>query len=40
MLDHDEWFRRKVENGRTAARESRLLDRDEVASRMDQRYRG
>jgi predicted transcriptional regulator len=39
-VDHDEWFRREVEKGRTAAREGRLLDHDEVASRMDQRYRG
>jgi len=39
-IDHDEWFRREVEKGRTSAREGRLLDHDEVASRMDQRYRG
>jgi predicted transcriptional regulator len=38
-LDHDEWFRREVEKGRVAAREGRLLDHDEVASRIDQRYR-
>ena len=37
---HDEWFRREVEKGRRSAREGRLLDHDEVAARMDQRYRG
>ena len=39
-VDHDEWFRCEVEKGRISAREGRLLDHDEVASRMDQRYRG
>ena len=39
-VDHDEWLRREVEKGRAAAREGRLLDHDEVAARMDQRYRG
>jgi predicted transcriptional regulator len=39
-IDHDEWFRGEVELGRTAAREGRLLDHDEVATRMDRRYRG
>jgi predicted transcriptional regulator len=39
-VEHDDWFRREVEKGRVAAREGRLLDHDEVASRMDQRYRG
>jgi predicted transcriptional regulator len=38
-VDHDDWFRREVEKGRAAAREGRLLDHDEVASRMDKRYR-
>jgi predicted transcriptional regulator len=38
-VDHDEWFRREVEKGRTAAREGRMLDHDDVASRIDQRYR-
>jgi predicted transcriptional regulator len=38
-VDHDEWFRREVEKGRVSAREGRLLEHDEVASRMDQRYR-
>jgi hypothetical protein len=37
--DHDEWFRREVEKGRVSAREGRLIDHDEVASRMDQRDR-
>ena len=36
---HDEWFRREVEKGRLSAREDRLLDPDEVASRMERRYR-
>jgi predicted transcriptional regulator len=39
-VDHDEWFRSEVEEGRTAAREGRLLQHDDVASRMDRRYRG
>jgi predicted transcriptional regulator len=39
-VDHDEWFRREVERGRTSAREGRLLDHDTVASRTKQRYRG
>jgi predicted transcriptional regulator len=39
-VDHDEWFRREVEKGRVSAREGRLLDHDDVASRMDRRYRG
>jgi len=39
-VEHDEWFRREVDKGRIATREGRLLDHDEVASRMDQRYRG
>ena len=38
-VDHDDWFRREVEKGRLSAREGRLLDHDEVASRIDQRYR-
>ncbi len=39
-IDHDEWFRREVEKGRIAARDGQLLAHDEVASRMEQRYRG
>jgi len=39
-VEHDDWFRREVEKGRVSAREGRLLDHDEVASRIDQRYRG
>jgi predicted transcriptional regulator len=39
-VDHDEWFRQEVEKGRVAAREGRLLDHDDVASRIDRRYRG
>ena len=39
-VEHDEWFRREVETGRTSAREGRLLDHSEVASRIEQRYRG
>ena len=38
-IEHDEWFRREVEKGRVSARESRLINHDEVASEMDQRYR-
>ena len=36
----DEWFRGEVEKGRTAAREGRLIEHDDVAARMDRRYRG
>jgi predicted transcriptional regulator len=39
-VDHDNWFRREIEKGRLSAREGRLLDHDEVASRINQRYRG
>jgi predicted transcriptional regulator len=39
-IDHDEWFRAEVEKGRAAAREGKLLEHDDVAARMDQRYRG
>ena len=39
-VDHDEWFRAEVEKGRTAAREGKLLEHDDVAARMDRRYRG
>lgn len=34
-VDHDEWFRREVEKGRAAGREGRLIDHDEVVSRMN-----
>jgi predicted transcriptional regulator len=37
-VDHDEWFRREVEQGRRTARDGQLLEHDEVASRMNQRY--
>ena len=39
-VGHDSWFRREVEKGRLSAREGRLLDHDEVAARINQRYRG
>ena len=39
-VDHDEWFRLEVEKGRVAAREGRLIDHDEVVTRIDRRYRG
>jgi predicted transcriptional regulator len=39
-MDHDEWFRAEVEKGRAAAREGRLIEHDDVATRMDRRYRG
>ena len=39
-MDHDEWFRNEVEKGRVAAREGRLIEHDDVAARMDRRYRG
>lgn len=39
-VNHDEWFRAEVEKGRATAREGRLLEHDDVAARMDRRYRG
>jgi predicted transcriptional regulator len=39
-VDHDEWFRAELEKGRAAAREGRLIEHDDVAARMDRRYRG
>ena len=39
-VDHDEWFRAEVEKGRAAARDGKLLEHDDVAARMDRRYRG
>jgi predicted transcriptional regulator len=39
-MDHDEWFRAEVEKGRGSASEGRLVEHDEVVSRMDRRYRG
>lgn len=39
-VEYDDWFRREVEKGRFAAREDRLVDHDEVASRIDRRYPG
>ena len=37
-VDHDEWFRREVEHGRSSAREGQLIDHDAVASRFSRRY--
>ena len=39
-VDHDEWFRAEVEKGRIAASEGSLLEHDDVAARMNGRYRG
>jgi predicted transcriptional regulator len=36
-VDHDEWFRREVERGRTSARESRFLEHPAVATRINER---
>ena len=38
-VEHDEWFRREVEKGRASARAGRLLDRDELVSQIEKRYR-
>ncbi len=38
-VEHDAWFRREVEQGRQSAREGRLPDHEEIAARIDQRYR-
>jgi len=39
-VDHDEWFRAEIEKGRVSASEGRLLDHQEVRSRINERYRG
>jgi predicted transcriptional regulator len=39
-IEHYEWFRSEVEKGSASARESRMLEHDDVAARMDRRYRG
>ena len=39
-MDHDEWFRARSRRVAPAAREGRLLEHDDVAARMDRRYRG
>ena len=36
--EHDEWFREQVERGRQSAREGRLLDHADVASRIKDRH--
>ena len=38
-IEHDEWFRREVEEGRASARAGRLLNRDELVARIEKRYR-
>jgi hypothetical protein len=40
QVGHDEWFRAEVEKGRAAVREGRLIEHDDIAARMDRRYRG
>jgi predicted transcriptional regulator len=39
-VDEDDWFRAEVEKGRLAAREGRLITHNDVAARIDRRYRG
>ena len=39
-VDHDDWFRQEVEKGQASARAGRLLDHDDVVSRIKQRYGG
>ena len=36
-VDHDDWFHDEVEKGVDSARQGRLLEHDDVASRMDRR---
>lgn len=38
-VEYDDWYRREVEKGRASARAGRLLDRDEVLARIEERYR-
>jgi predicted transcriptional regulator len=38
-IEHDEWFRVEVEKGRASARAGRLLDRDDLVTRIEKRYR-
>ena len=39
-VDHDDWFRAEVEKGREPARAGRLLEPDDLAARISQRYSG
>ncbi len=39
-VEHDEWFRNEVEMGRLSAREGRLISEEDLASRINRRYRG
>lgn len=39
-VEYDQWFRSEVEKGRLSAKEGRLLDHEEVRSRINERYRG
>ena len=39
-VDHDDWFRAEIEKGSAAAREGRPVEDDDVAARIDRRYRG
>ena len=39
-VDHDEWFRTEVGKGGASAVEGRMLEHDDVAARIDWRYRG
>lgn len=38
-VEHDDWFRQQVEVGRASARQGRVLDHEDVATRIDARYR-
>lgn len=38
-VEYDEWFRYEVEKGRATARAGRLLDREEIVARIEERYR-
>ena len=37
-IDHDEWFRSEVEEGRASAREGRMLDHDDVVLRVKPKF--
>jgi predicted transcriptional regulator len=40
MVNHDQWFMREVEKGKSAADRGELVDHDDVRKLIDRRYPG
>jgi predicted transcriptional regulator len=40
MVNHDQWFMREVEKGKSAADRGELVDHDDVQKLIDRRYPG